>query len=519
MNNSSKKVISILLLLGVVFIGLNFWVNHYLKNKVETFIHTELPENMIRSYDGLELHTFSGSLTIKTPSLIIKNTADSLQHTFIEVEKLEISGASYWDFLIKDEIHIRSIILVNPKITHFKDRMNPQKDTVHKSPPKSQIPINIAKIQFQNASLHLYENGKDSTKLAVKDVWVDIESVAINNQTKKNKIPFDYKDYSIKGDSLFLKVNAYDNLTVGDFNVKNSNVSFNNLALKTKYSKRELSRIISQERDHYNLTLSSFLIDKLDFGFDNDTLSVKSKKVSLNSPSLEIYRDKLVADDMSVKPLYSKMLRDLPFHLTVDSLGIVNGNILYQERVKEDNMGGTISFKDLNAGIANVGNTYQAPIKTELNIRARFMENTSFSAYWAFDVNNRNDHFLFTAEVGKMNANKMNSFTEPNMNVRLEGQVARTYFTIDANNESSSTDIKINYSNFKVNVLRKDSERKNKLVSAIANIFIPKNSTNKEENYREGRGVASRNKTQSVFNFLWISIESALRNAMSDSKT
>jgi len=514
MNNTSKKILSIMLLLGVVFLGLNIWVKQYLKNKIETFIHNELPENMIYSYSGLKLHTFSGSLTIDNPSLIIKNTADSLQHTFIDVEKLEISGASYWDFLVKDEIYIRSIVLLNPKIAYFKDRVNKQKDSVPKSAPKSHTPIYVDKIQFQNASLHLYEKGKDSTKLSVKDMSLEIERVAINDNTKGDIIPFAYKDYNIKGDSLFLKVNAYDNLTVGDFNLKNSNVSVNNLSLKTKYSKKELSKIISKERDHFNLTLPSLLIDDLDIGFENDTLFVKSKKISLISPSAEIYRDKLVADDMSVKPLYSKMLRDLPFPLTVDSLAIVNGNILYEERVKEENMGGTISFKDLNISIANVSNTYKAPTKTELNIKVRFMESTPFSAKWTFDVNNQNDYFLFTADVGKMNAEKMNHFTEPNLNVKLEGQVEKTFFTIDGNHTASTTDLKIHYSNFKVNVLRKESEKKNKLISAVVNILIPKNSEKHEQYYRESTAQVSRDKTKSVFNFLWISLESALKKAM-----
>ena len=514
MNRNLKKVISIMLLLGVIFLGLNIWVRHYLKNKIETLIRTELPKNMITSYSGLELHTFSGSLTINKPSLTIKNATDSIRHTFIDVDKLEISGASYWDFLVKKKIHINSITVVNPKISHYRDRVIKQKDSVQKSSSKNQNPIYVDKIQFQNASLHLYENGKDSTKLAINDLSVQIEFVSFTDNTKGNNIPFTYKNFNLQGDSLFFKVNAYDNLRVEDFNIKNSNVSVNKLSLKTKYSKKELSKIISKERDHFNLTLPSLLIDDLNVGFENDTLYVKSKKITLNAPDVEIYRDKLVADDMSIKPLYSKMLRDLPFPLTVDSLSIIDATIVYEERVKEENMGGTINFDDLNVNIANVSNTYQAPIRTELNIKARFMENTPFSAQWSFDVNNQNDHFVFAANVGKMNAKKMNNFTEPNLNVTLEGEVEKTYFTIDGNHTSSTTDLKINYSDFKINVLRKESEKKNKIVSAVVNLFISKNSEKKDEYYRESQADATRDKNKSVFNFLWISLESALKKAM-----
>ena len=142
------------------------------------------------------------------------------------------------------------------------------------------------------------------------------------------------------------------------------------------------------------------------------------------------------------------------------------------------------------------------------------MEKTPFTANWSFDVQNKNDHFTFKAEVGPMVADRMNSFTEPNLKVRLEGKTNKTYFTIDGNNETSTTNMKINYSNFKVSVLQKDGERKNKLLSAVANIFISKDSEKKNDYYREGTAEATRNKTQSVFNFLWISVKNALTKCM-----
>src|SRR5690606_8263179 len=222
--------------------------------------------------------TFSGSVTLENPSLIIKNKTDSLQHTFIQMEKIEISGASYWDYFMNNEINIRSVVLVNPKIAYFKDRMNSEEDTVQSSHPKSLIPIYVGKVQIQNTSILLYEKAEDSIKLFVKDLSVNIENLEINDRTKARKIPFDYKNYMIKGDSIFTKLSSYDNLTVGDFNIDNGKASFNRISLKTKYSKKELSRIIPKERDHYNLNLTTLIIDEMDIDFENDTLHAKSKK-------------------------------------------------------------------------------------------------------------------------------------------------------------------------------------------------------------------------------------------------
>ena len=232
--------------------------------------------------------------------------------------------------------------------------------------------------------------------------------------------------------------------------------------------------------------------------------------ISLTAPSLEIYRDKLVVDDLKTKPLYSKMLRDLPFELTVDSLKITDGKIKYEERQNAENMGGSINFENLNAEMANVSNTYKSPTKTEIEIKSNFMGKTPITVNWSFDVQNMEDQFQFRAEVGQLVAERLNSFTEPNLKVMLEGNTNKTYFTIDGNNTSSTIDMKINYSDFKVTLLQKDGKDKNKFLSTIANIFISKNSEKKDEFYKEGKANATRNKSKSVFNFLWINVKEAL---------
>ncbi|SRX53911.1 hypothetical protein [Aequorivita sp. CIP111184] len=514
MNKSFKKIVFALLALGAVFIVGSVSINIILKNKLEKFIQERLPENMARAYDDIHVESFGGSIVVTNASLIIKNKEDDLKHTYISVEKLKISNISYWDYLFNDEIHVKAISLENPKIAYYKDKMTASKDTVRKPVARIYKPIIIDRVQIKNTKFAIYDKEKDSTKIYTSGLTVEVTGVRVDNETAIRKIPFDYKDFEAKSDTVFVKVSPYENLTVEDFSIKNHNAIFKNLLLKTKYSKKELSRIITKERDHYDLSLESLSIAAFDFGFNHNRFFAKSKQVSLKAPFLEIYRDKLVADDRTIKPLYSKMLRDLPFELTVDSLTIADAKIKYEERQKEENMGGSINFENLNAAISNVSNTYKSPQETKLKITADFMDKTPISADWSFDVQNPQDQFIFKAEVGALNADKMNSFTEPNLKVKLEGNTNKTYFTIDGNNETSKTDMKINYSDFKVTILQKDGKRKNKLLSAIANIFISKDSEKKNEHFREGSADAIRNKNQSVFNFLWISLKNALVNTM-----
>lgn len=514
MNKHLKRIIYGILAIVVVFIIASISVNIILKNKLETFIKDRLPANMIRTYDDITVESLGGSLSITNASLIIKNKENSVEHTFINVEKLVISNISYWDYLVKDEIHIESISLENPIMAYYKHRVLPNPDTVRKGVINIYKPILIEKLKIDNSKFAIYEKGIDSTMLYTNDFSIEVDGIRVDDKTISRKIPLDFKDYKASSDSVFVKVGAYENLTVKDFSIKDRTAVFKNIHLKTKYSKKELSRIIKKERDHYNLALHSLSLSEIDFGFKNTVFFAKSKEVSLASPSLEIYRDKLVEDDLKIKPLYSKMLRELPFELTVESLKISDGSIKYEERVKEENMGGSIDFKKLDADISNVSNTHKSPVKTYLKITAEFMDKTPITVNWSFDVQNKNDQFIFKADVGNLHADELNSFTEPNLKVKLEGDAHKTYFTLNGNNETSTTDLKINYSDFRVTVLQKDGEKKNKVLSAIANILISKDSEKNGDNYKEGKAEATRDKTKSVFNFLWISVKNALTNAL-----
>lgn len=514
MNKHFWKIVFTILALGALFIIASVTINIFLKNKLETFIQERLPENMVRAYDDISVQTFSGTLVLSNASLIIKNKEDGIEHTFINVEKLKISEISYWDYLYNNEIHIETISLENPTMAYYKDRMVPSRDTISKGIFRIYKPIIVDRVEINNTKFAIYEKDKDSTKLYAKNLSVIVNGILVDNNTIIRKIPIEYTDFEATSDSLFVKVSRYENLIIGNFSTENHNALFEDLSLKTKYSKRELSGIITKERDHYDLSLHSLSINAFDFGFHQGLFFANSKHVILNAPSLEIYRDKLVADDPKIKPLYSKMLRDLPFELTVDSLNITDAKIKYEERVKPENMGGSITFENLDAAISNVSNTYKSPTKTNIKVTADFMEKTPFSADWSFDVQNKNDHFSFNAEVGSLAAEKMNSFTEPNLKVRLEGRTNKTYFTIDGNNETATTNMKISYTDFKVAILQKDGGKKNKLLSAIANIFISKDSEKKNDFYREGTAESTRNKTQSVFNFLWISVKNSLVKSM-----
>lgn len=514
MKRPLRITIYILLFLGIFIVIAGFVANSIVKGKIEKLIQSGLPPHIHATYKDISVQILNGSATISKPNIIIGNKIDGVNHTFINGNELAVSGFSLWDFFTYDEINIDRITIHNPKIIYHKDLKISKEDSISKRPPNFPKPVKVDLFEVDNAEIGIFEKGKDSTKLHIKQLDLKLSGIKLNNKTNNKKIPIEYDGISAVGDSVFLKANEYNNLMIGDFSLENQNWKLNNLKYKTKYSKIGFSHVIDVEHDHYNVSLKSISVNQFDFGYKEDDFYANIDEIILDTPSAEIYRDKLVADDNSIKPLYSKSIREIPFLLTIDSLKIESGFIKYEEKVKPGNEAGSINFQNIDANIKNVSNTYKSPVETEIRVKALFMDQTPFSAEWNFDVQNLNDEFIFKGDISSLDATKMNTFTEPNLGVRLEGRANHTYFTIYGNKHTSKTDLKIKYSDFKVNVLQKDGVSKNKVVSAIVNIFISKDSEKKDEIFREASSETTREKTKSIFSFLWTSIRNALQNAL-----
>ena len=174
-----------------------------------------------------------------------------------------------------------------------------------------------------------------------------------------------------------------------------------------------------------------------------------------------------------------------------------------------------MSFTQLKADIKNISNTYGAGEKTTLDIDAIFMAKTPIKVYWEFDVNDVNDAFVFKADIGKLPSPDLNPFSQPNLKVLLEGELLQTYSTISGNANTSRVNMKANYEEFKVVILDKEGEKKNKVLSALANLLIKKSSDRAEDGFRESfKDGIERDKTKSIFNFLWLNLKAGLASIM-----
>jgi hypothetical protein len=511
MNLKSKKYIIWFLGALVLVCIAGFTINYSLKRKLETKLKS-LSETIKIEYKDISLNAFTGHLNVIEPHIRVYGKTTDTVNLSITLKRLNIEGVSYWSYVFNDKIYADKVIFEQPNITYYHNNLV-QNNTYHKRFNSSfKHKVAIQYLEIVDGKLDVYQAQNNTLALKSNAINFKIEDVSIAPNTTKAHIS--YKNYSVNSSNVFFKISAFEDLNLAHININPETIKLTDVKLNTTLSRNALSNHIATERDHYNLNIDSIALKYPDFGLKQDSLFYfNSPHTTIYQANFEIFRDKLLPDDMSYKPLYSKMLRELNFNMALDTLQIKNSAINYTEKVKANTKGGELRFSNLNANITNMGNTYID--KTHIDVNAIFMKHTPLHVQWNFNVNNKNDAFVFKSDIGKFHAHDLNQFMTPNLNVKLEGEVEKLYFTVSGNAITSQIDAKLKYEDFDVVVLKKNGKEKNKLLSTVLNIFISKDSNNDAKTFSYGsKEHIHRDPTKSIFNFIWLNLKQALMGAI-----
>jgi len=487
------------------------FMRNLVRHKIGDFLDTQLGGNVALSYDSIHVVLWSGQVVINNINTHISNKNDSLVHTEIAIDLLQLDGFSYYDYLFKKRIRFERITINHNEIVYFKDRHLNNNSSSDKSLATIIKSVQVDKLQILDNKLTIYDQTADSTLLYVPKAQLVMSNLRTNKRQLNKKIPITYTGLALKADSIIYKLSDYRDFKIAKLTASANQVTLDDASIVTKHSMEELSQILTTERDHIRMDIDQIKLQIADFGFDANTFFMRLPKAELIKPMLHISRDKLVANNLSYKPLYSKMLRGLSVKLLVDSLNIINGKVSYRERTNAQNDGGILTFSSLNATATNVGNAQAPDVPTLLKINAIFQKESRVQLDWSFLVHDQTDSFTIKGDVTKTPAAALNSFIAPNSRVRLNGTLDQIQFIMHGNDHTANTDLEMAYRNITVNVMRKNKTgKKNGLLSAVANVFVDTNSANKKADSKSNQSTTERDKTKSVFNFLWISIQSVM---------
>lgn len=455
------------------------------------------------SVAGLNINPKSADLTnISVKPIAISPTKSSLDLTLQQVQ-LKIKEWNFIDNKLALNIDNVFVDALKGKIISAK---NPQK----KKPNFEgiQFPLTIKNVVLKNSDLIIESKNQP---LGFHNLNANFQNVEMNENTIKNPIPFKTGFYSLTTKNFNYKTKFY-NLSASLLKMNKSEVQISNFAMKPTVSRTQFIRMIPAEKDLYDLEAKQISM-KGSWDLFSNSKFLNASNVILDQVNANIFRSKIPKDDLSEKPLYSKLLRSIKFPMFIDHLDIKNSLLIYEEDTKKSDGPGKLTFNNfnLNAKNLNSGKMKGKPTQVPIVIKCLFMNASPMNVRWNLDTSNSNDAFSISGNVADLPASRINPFIEPYLKIQATGLISDLIFNFKGNYNGLNGSLMMKHENLKIAVLKETGE-KNKLLSAVANIFVKSDSGNYPESVQVEN--VERDKTKSFFNLFWRGIEQGLKKTL-----
>jgi len=307
-------------------------------------------------------------------------------------------------------------------------------------------------------------------------------------------------------------------LDVQGIEFRNANRSLNadSLHLRPALDRESFMRGLVHQKDHVQLRSGRIELDRVDAGRLMEEKAVRIGSVRMQSPSLEVYKDRRIPyRPGEVKPLPTALLARIPIPLAIDSLRWREGTILYEELNDVTGRPGVVTLDRTEALIVNARNIDIEDGDSLLFIgKTRLQDRADIRLGFKESYTDTLNGFLLSVRVGPFELTELNEIIEPMASARFRsGRLDTLHMQAVGRNDIAWGKMQMYYEDLRLQFLnREDNERKT-LATRLSNLLA--NTALRQGNRRKtGTVYAERNLGRSVFNY-WIRIvlSGALTNA------
>ncbi|WP_378187771.1 hypothetical protein ACE939_05255 [Aquimarina sp. W85] len=501
MKSNFKKPVSIVVYSVAFLLITYFLIGVFIEYKIENTLNGMRSEGIQINYKALHIEPLFGNISFNNLEFVDQK---QLKCT---IEHLYIKDVSFWKLIKNKEVFIKEVTIENSKL-HI-EATKKQKNTAKKD-KKESFTLNINKLDIVNSYIVLEQDSLQKESNTSIDISkMSIFRFATNASLLSQSIPFTYNSYKGEIRNFKTTIDPYHQLIMHSFDFNEKNWLVQELRIIPLFSKEVFINTIKYERDYMRLNKCSITIHAPKIEEIRNKIIFSSALIALDKIDFDIYRDKKLPDDMSVKPMYSELLRKLNILIAVDSISIKADQISYAELLENTTQPGKISFNDLRIGVSEI-NTLKTAVQNtvEIHIESKFMNQAPVTIDWAFDINSLSDSFNIRGAVKNVEASSMNAFIKPTLNIEANGRLDALYFDFSGNKDAALGSTAMSYNTFDVNILKEDGQHKKSVLTLLSNLIIDRKEDKGIVNQKDINVV--RDKTKSFWNYFWICIKNGL---------
>lgn len=302
-----------------------------------------------------------------------------------------------------------------------------------------------------------------------------------------------------------------------NFDTKNPALTVSSAKFASPYSRYEIGEQRGVETNWYNINIDSIQLNQIEISKLLQDTALVIGQTNIKNIEADIFRDKHLPfpEKKPDTKLPSVLVQSIPIGFHNDSLIIQNANIKYEERGKNSEEAGTVSFNSLYAKFLNVSNIDSlktAPMTLSAN--AEVMGAATLNADFTFTAPGASEPSTVTGTLEPAKFSIFNPMLTPYVGVKIQsGQINQLAFNFGYNNDRSNGDVIFQYENLDFVMLNKKNNSKKLVFTFLANTFVIQDeNVEGQDDYRKGEILYERDKKKAIFNFWWKSILNGLKS-------
>ncbi|MDR3667009.1 MAG: hypothetical protein P4L35_09215 [Ignavibacteriaceae bacterium] len=250
-------------------------------------------------------------------------------------------------------------------------------------------------------------------------------------------------------------------------------------------------------------------------------IAVKAKNININEASTDILvnMDKPYDKNSANPQMPNEAFASIKESVKIDSLIILNGQLIYCERYTAGAKPGVVSINKINISAGEISNLSSKPGTTIIRGEGLLLTSTKINLFMAIPFNSKEFSLQYSGSLGRMDVTELNSFIEPGEHQRIKtGTLQSASFNININSGIASGILNADYKDLTIDAINKETGSEkgilNRITSLFDKLFIVRGSNlpDKQGSIKIGQIIYKRDPEDYFFQFIWF----AVRNGVAD---
>lgn len=439
-----------------------------------------------------------------------------------EIESVKFKRIHLIKAIFRKDIHIREVNIFNSRITGkvaFQKKAGPAK--------VSSLNIRIENLFFEKLFVDLKDTATAQTYF-VKDGVLKVFDINILKKDTISPKIFGQLDFVAPEFKTVTSDSLYTILVEGlNYSEGTNTLTADNFVVHPNYDEYEFTARNQFQTNRIKADFKGIIFR--DFSVANyvQSGSIVSSYIEIGEMEMQVFKDKRREFRHTEKSSFQDMITNYPASLSIDSIAVLSGNIVYTEHGEKAIEKGSISFNEVNSRIYKITNdTIYKTEKAyfELHANALLMGKGILSISLKARIFDKQNTFAINGTLSGMEASELNPILEKSASISItSGKINTMNFGFSANNTKATGNMKLLYEELKFDIMNRQTGKtttfKEQLKSLIANIIVIESNPMPGEEARPGIIEYDRDPERYIFGYFFRSLLSGIKTTVTKTKS